>query len=164
MQRETEVKRNLNVTKAETASIHVGDVMSNNLVTVHENDKVLTTVTRLLKRGVGSVLVMDKEDHLVGIITKGDVLREVLLKHLDPNILKSKAIMSEPVITIDIDSSLEDASKLMIQKKVSKLAILKDGSLKGIITSTDIIRAEPLEVTYLEELIRARFVPRDLRY
>jgi CBS domain-containing protein len=154
----------LSATKTETASIRVADVMSNNLLTVHENDKVSTTVRRLLKRGVGSVLVMDKEDHLVGIITKGDVLREVVIKHLDPNVVKSKDIMSEPVITIDADSSLEEASKLMIQKKVSKLAVLKDSNLTGIITSTDIIRAEPLEVKYLEELVRARFVPRDLRY
>ena len=158
------MKRNLSATKVQAASIHVGDVMSNNLLTVQENDKVSTTVRRLLKRGVGSVLVMDRDDHLVGIITKGDVLREVVMKHLDPNVVKSRDIMSEPVITIDVDSSLEDASKLMIQRKVSKLAALKDGNLKGIITSTDIIRAEPLEVRYLEELVRARFVPRDLRY
>lgn len=149
--------------KVESSSIHVSDVMSNNLLTVREDDKASTAVRRLVKRGVGSVLVMDKGDHLVGIITKGDVLREVVMKHLDPNAVKSKAIMSEPVITIDADSSLEDTSRLMIQKKVSKLAVLKDGNLKRIITSSDIIRAEPLEVRYLEELIRARFVPRDLR-
>jgi CBS domain-containing protein len=150
--------------RIEAASIHVGDVMSYNLVTVRETDKVRTTANRLLKRGVGSVLVLNKDEHVVGIITKGDILRELVLKHLDPDTLKSKAIMSHPVITIDFDSSLEEASKLMIQKKVSKLAVLKDEVLKGIITSTDIIRAEPIEVGYLEELIRARFVPRDLRY
>ncbi len=138
--------------------------MSNNLLTVRENDKVLTAVRRLLKRHVGSVLVMDKEDHLIGIITKSDVLREVVMKRLDPSVVKSKDVMSEPVITINVDSSLEDASNLMIQKKISKLAVLKDGNLTGVITSTDIIRAQPFEVKYLQELIRARFVPRDLRY
>lgn len=149
---------------AEAASIRVGDVMSNDLVTVNENVKIRTAVSRLLGLGVGSVLVLNRNDHLVGIITKGDILREIVLRHFDPNILKSKDVMSYPVITIDIDSTIEDASKLMIQRKVSKLAVLKEGNLKGIITSTDIIRAEPLEVGYLEELVRARFVPRDLRY
>ncbi|MDH2900425.1 MAG: CBS domain-containing protein [archaeon] len=153
----------MSATKEEPGSIHVSDVMSYNILTVRADEKVSTAVSRLLKHGVGSVLVMDKNDQLVGIITKGDVLREVVMKHLDPNLVKSKAIMSEPVITIDVDSSLEAASRLMIQKKVSKLAVLNDGNLKGIITSTDIIRAEPFEVRYLEELVRARFVPRDLR-
>lgn len=138
--------------------------MSNYVVTVKDNDRVSIAVNRLLKRGVGSVLVMDKEDHLMGIITKGDVLREIVMKGLDPSTSKSRDIMSKPVVTINLDSSLEEASKLMIQKKVSKLAVLEDGNLKGIITSTDIIRAQPLEVSYLEELVRARFVPRNLRY
>ena len=150
---------NLSTTKVESVSIHVSDVMSNNLLTVRGDDKVSATVRRLLKRGAGSVLVMDKDDHLVGIITKGDVLREVVMKHLDPNVVKPKAIMSEPVINIDVDSSLEDASRLMIQKKVSKLAVLKDGNLKGIITSTDIIRAEPLEVRYLERTSPGKVCP-----
>lgn len=147
----------------QAAAIHVGDVMTSDLVTVQENDKVSTTVRRLLKRSVGSVLVMHGQDHLVGIITKGDVLREVVMRHLDPDVIKAKEIMSEPVITIDENSTLEEASRLMISKKVSKLAVLDDGIPKGIITSTDIIRVEPLQVNYLEELVRARFVPRDLR-
>jgi CBS domain-containing protein len=144
-------------------TIHVGDVMSNALVTVQGNDPVSTAVARLLKRAVGSVLVMNKQGNIVGIITKGDILREVVMKRSDPNVVKSREIMSEPVIAIDIDSSLEDASKLMIQKKVSKLAVLENGNLEGIITSTDIIRVQPLQVNYLEELVRARFVPSDLR-
>lgn len=158
------MKLDLSAARAETAGIHVSDVMSNSLVTVKENDKVSTAVLRLVKRGVGCVLVMNKESHVVGIITKGDVLRETVMKHLDPDLLRSKEIMTKPVVTIDADSSLEDASKLMIQKKISKLAVLKEGNLNGVITSTDIIRAEPFEVSYLQELVRARFVPRDLRY
>jgi CBS domain-containing protein len=144
-------------------TIRVGDVMSRDLVTVRDVDRVSTAVTRLLNRGVGSVVVVDKHAQLAGIITKGDVLREIVIKRLDPDVVESMEIMSKPVIAIAEQASLEDASKLMIGKKVSKLAVLKDGHLEGILTSTDIIRVEPIQVNYLEELVRARFVPKDLR-
>jgi CBS domain-containing protein len=85
------------------------------------------------------------------------------MKQRDSRAVKSKDVMSKPVIAIDSDRSLEDASKLMIRENVSKLAVLENGRLKGIITSTDIIKIQPMQVDYLEELVRARFVPRDLR-
>lgn len=150
-------------TKTQTARILVSDVMSYNVVAVQEEDAVSTAVRNLLNRGVGSVLVMGKEDQVAGIITKGDILREIVAKNADPRKIISKDIMSHPIVTINYDQTVEEASKLMIQKRVSKLAVLKDGKLAGIITATDIIREQPIQVEYLQELIRARFVPRDLR-
>jgi CBS domain-containing protein len=70
--------------------------------------------------------------------------------------------MSRPVITIDPDCTIEEASKLMTTKGVSKLPVVKDRKLVGVITMSDIIRAEPTQVGYLQELVRARFVPHDL--
>jgi CBS domain-containing protein len=53
------------------AQIKVADIMSYHLVTVKERDTALLAANRLLKRGVGSVLVIDKEEHVVGINNKG---------------------------------------------------------------------------------------------
>ena len=50
----------------------------------------------------------------------------------------------------------------MTEKKVSKLPVLEDGRLVGIITSTDVIKAEPSMVAYLHELIKSRYVPHEL--
>jgi predicted transcriptional regulator len=62
--------------KAEAATIHVNDVMSTALVTVQEQDPVTKAVSRLLNRDVGSVLVLNKQGQLAGVITKGDILRK----------------------------------------------------------------------------------------
>jgi CBS domain-containing protein len=116
----------------------------------------------MLERGVGCIVVTNK-DSVVGIITKGDILRKAFLKGGQAKKVPAKKVMSQPVVTIDPDSTLEEASKLMTSSDVSKLPVVKDGRLVGIITSTDIIRAEPIQVGYLQELVRARFVPHDLR-
>lgn len=138
--------------------------MTNEVVSVKESEKVSEVASLLLKRSVGSILVMDKEGHPVGIITKGDVLREAVMKPANVELLRAIDVMSSPLVTIGANATLEEASKLMVQKKISKLPVIKEHRLVGIITSTDIIRTRPIELSYLEELIRARFVPRAMRY
>ncbi len=136
--------------------------MSNQVFTAQSGDPVSRAVSTLVKNDVGSIVVLD-EDKLVGIITKGDILRKVLLKGLDPKKTPARKVMAPKPVTITSNASIEDAAELMIKKKVSKLPVVNDGKLVGIITSTDIIRSEPTEIGYLQEMIRARFVPHELR-
>jgi len=81
---------------------------------------------------------------------------------MDAREVSVKVAMSRPVVTIDPDSTIEEASKVMTKKGVSKLPVIRNKKLVGVITMTDIIRAEPTQVGYLQELVRARFVPHDL--
>ena len=89
-------------------------------------------------------------------------MKKAFLKGGEAEKLSVKSVMTQLVVTITPDATLEDASKLMTEKYVSKLPVVKDNNLVGIITSTDVIRAEPMQVGYLQELVRARFVPHDL--
>jgi CBS domain-containing protein len=146
-----------------TIVLHVVDVMSNKVLSVQNDEPVSKVVSTLVKNDVGSIVILDKNGDLTGIITKGDILRKVLLKGLDPKKTPAKQVMSSKVVTIGSDATVEEASKLMIAKGVSKLPVLSEDKLVGIITSTDIIRTEPGEISYLQELIRARFVPHELR-
>lgn len=147
---------------ASTSVMKVFDVMSTDVEKAGISEPLNEAVYRMLKRNVGCTVVTDKEA-VVGIITKGDVLRKAFLQGLEAKDISTKKVMSRPVITISHDATLEEASKLMSTKQVSKLPVLKDQKLVGIITSTDIIRAEPMQVSYLQELIKARFVPHDIR-
>jgi len=145
-----------------TSVIKVFDVMSTDLVRSKMDEPLDLAVKRMVERDVGSIVVTDG-DTAVGIITKGDILRKAFLKGIDAGNITAKEIMSKPAVTIETDSTLEEASKVMARKKVSKLAVVKNGKLVGVITATDIIRAVPAQVSYLEELVRVRFVPHDLR-
>lgn len=148
--------------ESKTASqVHVYDVMSTDVVEAELTEPLNEAVFRMVERNVGCIVVRDG-GLVVGIVTKGDVLRKAFLLGLDAREVSVKVAMSRPVITIDPDSTIEDASKLMTEKGVSKLPVLNDGKLVGVITSTDIIRVEPTQVGYLQELVRARFVPHDL--
>jgi CBS domain-containing protein len=137
------------------------DVMSTDLVTSQINEPLNEAVHRMLERDVGCIIVMN-DSNVEGILTKGDVLKKAFLLGLDAREVSSKKVMSRPVVAIDPDSTLEEASRMMTSNNVSKLAVVKDKKLVGVVTSSDIIRAEPMQVGYLQELVKARFVPHDI--
>lgn len=145
-----------------TSVMKVYDVMSTHVVVADVSEPLTEAVNRMLERDVGCVVVTEKED-IAGIITKGDVLKKAFMRGLEAKDISIAKVMSTPVIAISYDATLEEASKLMIEKHVSKLPVVQDKKLVGVITSTDVIRAEPMQIGYLQELVRARFVPHDLR-
>ena len=151
----------METTTTSTSLIHVSDVMSTNVAVAGMLEPLNEAVTKMLDRNVGCIVVTDWGS-VVGIVTKGDVLRKAFLRGLEAREVSVKVAMTHPVISIDPDSTLEQASKLMTAKGISKLPVLKNKKLVGVITMSDIIRAEPMQVEYLQELVRARFVPHDL--
>ena len=144
------------------AGMHVVDAMSNEVVSVDTTATAYDAVLKMINRDIGSVVVK-RDGKVVGIITKGDVLRNIVKAGVDPKRAKAADIMSKPIVTIDESETLESASKMMTRYNVSKLPVLRKGELVGVITSTDVIRAEPIQVAYLQELVRARFVPHERR-
>ena len=61
--------------------------------------------------------------------------------------------MTKSPVTIEASASLEDAARLMTEKNVSKLPVLDEGILVGVISASDIMRVQPTYVTYLRGLI-----------
>jgi CBS domain-containing protein len=73
---------------------------------------------------------------------------------LDAGIVRAREIMSSPVITIEPDSSVEDAAKLMAKKRIKKLAVMDKEKLLGVLSTSDIVRANPKQLGILQELLK----------
>lgn len=144
-----------------SAVLRVSDIMTDNVITVKTSASVFRTVSKMVRCKVGCIVVMEAKE-VVGIVTKGDILKRGTLRGFNPKSAPVKMVMSHKVVTIGKDASVEEASRLMSEKKVSKLPVIENGKLIGIVTSTDIIRTEPMLVGYLHELIKARYVPHEL--
>ena len=55
-------------------SVSVGEVMSDNLITISESDELLDTIEQMRSKGVRRAPVVSKEAELVGILTLDDLL------------------------------------------------------------------------------------------
>jgi CBS domain-containing protein len=115
-------------------------LMSERVVTIDASSSAFDAAREIMDRDIGCVVVL-KEKKVVGIVTKGDILREAVMKRLDPQQLNVERVMSHPVLTIEPTKTLEDASSLMSEEKLTKLPVVNNkGELVGIITSSDIMR------------------------
>lgn len=137
------------------STLIVRDYMAHKVITVDVSESVFEATEKMIHNNVGCIVVT-KNGEIAGIVTKGDILKNSLLKLRDPVSTNVGSIMTSPFITIEADASLEDAANLMSEKQVSKLPVLSEGILVGIITSSDIMRVEPEYVKYLKNLSKQK--------
>lgn len=95
-------------------------------------------IIELSKKGLGAVAIVDNKDYILGIITDGD-LRRQLEKGADIYNMKVQEIMSTSPLTINGEMLAVDALKVMKEKNVSCLIVTKNDKAVGIIRLQDIV-------------------------
>jgi signal-transduction protein with cAMP-binding, CBS, and nucleotidyltransferase domain len=76
----------------------------------------------------------------LGIITERDIVRRVVAESKDPNSTTAYDIMSKPLITVGPEATIYDAALIMTKYGIRRLPIVRDNTLLGIITSSDLAR------------------------
>jgi CBS domain-containing protein len=136
--------------------ILVRDVMAKTVKTVTTDSSLQAAVQKMNKFNIGSVVVMDpKRNRCIGIVTERDVLKTVQ-SYSEPMIVSIKQIMSHPLVTVDVDTSIEEAARIMAKNNIKRLPVMKDDKIAGIITSSDIMRASPMLVNTFLDLLRSK--------
>jgi signal-transduction protein with cAMP-binding, CBS, and nucleotidyltransferase domain len=123
----------------EPQSMYVYEIMSKNVVKVNHEISALEISKIMVKRRVSSVSIIDNDNKIIGIVTEKDLVREVCAKNILANTLTAAKVMSSPLITISKNSSINDATKLMVEKKIKHLAIHENNDVIGIVTTYDLI-------------------------
>jgi signal-transduction protein with cAMP-binding, CBS, and nucleotidyltransferase domain len=113
--------------------------MSKNVIKVNYEISVLEISKTMVKRRISSVVIIDNNDKIIGIVTEKDLIKEVCAKNLLATTLTAAKVMSSPLITISKNSTINDATKLMVEKKIKHLAIHDNNDIIGILTTYDLI-------------------------
>lgn len=117
----------------------VKDIMTTKIETIRASDTAKDAANKMMDKNVSSLLVLDGNDYIVGIVTERDIVRGVCTHDRNSKDFKIHHVMSSPVLSIDPDSPAEAAANIMLQKKIRHL-VIKDGDKPvGIITATNFI-------------------------
>jgi CBS-domain-containing membrane protein len=137
-------------------------IMTHNVVSVQPETTILQAAQLMLHHGISGLPVVDSDGHIVGIVTEGDFLRRAELgtRHQRPRWLqfligpgrladeyvrsssrKVEDVMTQPVRTIDDDTSLSDAVELMERHRIKRLPVVRDGRLVGIVSRANLLHA-----------------------
>jgi CBS domain-containing protein len=131
----------------------VRDIMTKNIKTVKPDDTVHAAVLKMNKFDIGSVIVVNS-GRPIGIITESNVMRRIVEPRMDPATVWTKDIMSSPLTTIDENAAIEEAAKIMAEKRINRIPVMKDNKLVGLISSSDIVKASPTQLGILDELLK----------
>lgn len=113
-------------------------------------DMVLPEAHKLMKdRRIRRLPVVDAKGKLLGIVTRGDIRgaepsEATSLSIFEINYLLAKLtlerIMTKNPVTVSPDTSIGEAARVMLQKKIAGLPVIENDKVVGIITESDIFR------------------------
>jgi len=117
----------------------VKDIM-NNIVKVPIDITVVKAAMLMKEKNIGSVVIQDGDD-FVGILTERDILNKIVAAGKDTTKEIVKNIMSGPILTIDVDSDISEASEKMEKHNIRRLLVEENNKIAGIITLRDVTKS-----------------------
>jgi len=127
----------------------VKERMTRNPITITPDTSFEEALRVMRKNKVRRLPVLDKDKRLVGIVTEKDLLYaspspvtslDVFELHYLLSKITVKDLMTKEVITVEEDTPLEEAARIMADNKIGGLPVMRDGVLVGIITETDLFK------------------------
>ena len=117
----------------------VGDLMSPDPIVVWPDTSVTEVADVLDRSGISGVPVVDWNGYLVGVVSQTGLLRV----WADRSRLSARHIMSQPVLTVTVDTRIDEAARLMESHHVHRLVVVDDDgeSPVGVLSATDLIHA-----------------------
>jgi signal-transduction protein with cAMP-binding, CBS, and nucleotidyltransferase domain len=94
---------------------------------------------RVMADSDADCILVTKEGKPLGIVTASDFLRRVVAEGKNASELPLGKIMSSPVVTIDVDKTLSEASTRLSANDVKRLIVLDGEEVTGILTSVDLL-------------------------
>jgi CBS domain-containing protein len=104
------------------------------------NDVVPTAVKTMSEKNIGSVIIVDDDMQVKGIVTERDLMRRLLNKSLDPKTTQLSTIMTSEVRTGRADDEVIDWLRQMSNERFRHLPVVDDqGRLVNIMSQGDFV-------------------------
>lgn len=111
----------------------------NDVWAVSPDATIYEALELMAEKNIGAVLVMD-DDALVGIFSERDYARKVVLQGKASRETPVRDGMTDEVICVRPDQSVEGCMSLMTEKRIRHLPVLEGDSVVGVISIGDVVK------------------------
>ena len=101
---------------------------------------VYEALTLMAEKDVGALLVLDNAGQLVGILSERAYARKIVLKGKTSRETPVREIMTEKVVWVRPDQTIEECMALMTNKHIRHLPVMEEGRLLGVISIGDVVK------------------------
>ena len=119
----------------------VSDLMTREPAACRPGDPCAQAAMRMREEDCGAIPVVES-GRLVGIVTDRDIAIRCVAAGRDPKATPISDVMSADPITVTPDATAEEASRIMAERQVSRLPVVDDGRLVGIVVTAQLARRE----------------------
>jgi signal-transduction protein with cAMP-binding, CBS, and nucleotidyltransferase domain len=137
------------------------DQKGHNAWTIGPEAKVLEALELMAKKGLGALIVVEKDEEVVGVLSERDYARKIILMGRHSEDTPVKDIMTKEVYGVHFDTTAEECMALMTDKHIRHLPVCKDGKLAGVISIGDVVKAvigqQKVTIENLENYIMGKY-------
>ena len=125
------------------------------VVTVAPDHSIASVVELLTGNRIGATPVVDENGRLLGIISERDIIRG-LAEYGDAVLaLAADRLMTREVISCSLGDPIVGLMEVMTNRRIRHLPVVKDGTLRGIVSIGDVVKQRLAEAQFeLDELRR----------
>jgi len=146
------------------ALVTAGDLMTRDVAVVHPETSLLQAVRLMAQRRISGMPVLDDAGNIIGMLSEGDLVRwheghtdkqahwlDMLAEGTDlaPAFLegireqrhKVKSVMAHGAEIVTEDTPARDIARLLCDKNIKRVPVVRDGRLVGIVARSDLVRA-----------------------
>jgi len=114
-------------------------LMTDGPPTVAPGASVAEAVQVMKQHSIGSVLV-GQPGKAIGIVSEADIVRKVISANQSPASMKAEQIMSTPLVSVDVKTSVYDIYRTMADNRIRHLVITDQGQWVGFVSVKDLLR------------------------
>lgn len=114
-------------------------LMATTFATIQSDASLRASAQLMRDKRMGSLLTIEAGE-IVGIVTERDLVWKGLACHRDPDCTHVGAVMSSPLLDIDVNRTIRDASRAMAERAVRHLAVTENGKIVGVLSVRDLVK------------------------
>jgi signal-transduction protein with cAMP-binding, CBS, and nucleotidyltransferase domain len=129
--------------------------------TIGPDATVFEALELMAKKGLGALIVVDKDGEVAGILSERDYARKIILMGRQSQDTPVKDIMTREVFGVHFETTAEECMALMTDKHIRHLPVCKDGKLAGVISIGDVVKSiitdQKVKIENLENYIMGKY-------
>lgn len=111
----------------------------NKIVSIQSNCMVIDAIRLMADNNIGVVLVL-KEEKLVGIFSERDYSRKIILKDKSSTNTVISEVMTSSLFTVKSATTVENCLMIMSENNIRHLPVVENDQLLGIISIGDLVK------------------------
>ncbi|MDL4841290.1 CBS domain-containing protein [Aquibacillus rhizosphaerae] len=115
----------------------IKDIMSTNLTFCTADDTINEAANKMKDKNVGTIPVCGSNRELLGMVTDRDLVIRGYANQKEGS-SKIQEVMSDKLISVSPDATVQEASELMAEHQIRRLPIVDNGELVGIVALGDL--------------------------